>query len=163
MTDLYNRRFLDDVWNTLIRKGSEENKSLAFFMLDIDYFKLYNDHYGHQKGDDALRSIGTTLNGLIRHNMDFVFRYGGEEFAVILYDADLKIAEKKAEQFVREIAALNIHHTQSKYGHVTLSAGFYVTTLSPSLDPEQIMEKADRALYRAKAQGRNRWVLSELE
>lgn len=156
LTGLYNRRFFDNQlaseWRRLRRQGAP----LTLLMLDIDHFKAYNDQFGHLAGDDALRRVGRLLNGCLQREGDVACRYGGEEFAIILADTDLDGGAHVAEQVHQQLAALNLAHPASPLGRMSLSIG--QACLEPSEDnqPEQLIERADQALYQAKRQGRNR-------
>jgi len=126
-------------------------------MVDIDYFKNYNDHYGHQAGDDCLRKVAKTLNKVAKRPGDLVARYGGEEFAVILSDTDSKSALSLAEEARKDILSLKIPHGQSDVcEYVTISLGV-ASTVPASLDLsyQTLIEAADNCLYQAKRKGRN--------
>jgi len=157
LTDIPNRRWFDKVmeqeWNRAVR----ENLPLSLIMADIDYFKCYNDTYGHQEGDNCLREVARVLNTSLHRPGDFAARYGGEEFALILPDTDEKGARSVAEIIRSQINAQNIPHKASlTAGHVTLSLGFSTARPEKESDRSSLVENADRALYQAKTQGRNR-------
>jgi diguanylate cyclase (GGDEF)-like protein len=127
---------------------------------DIDYFKLYNDTYGHQAGDDCLRAVADKISANCQRPGDFVARYGGEEFIVILPNTEAEGAVHLAEDIREEIERLKIPHMRSQVSrYITLSLG--VSSVFPSADsiPELLVGVADKALYEAKNQGRNRTVL----
>ncbi|MDC7219561.1 MAG: GGDEF domain-containing protein [Spirochaetales bacterium] len=159
LTGLYNRRYMDEIWAILNRQPGKNDKCLAFIMLDIDYFKLYNDTYGHQKGDDVLIEIARTLKGLIRRESDHIFRYGGEEFAVLLYGTTSEKAVEKTQDIIQKVAELNIPHNQSPLGKVTVSAGCQIQSFSQTIEGDVIILKADKCLYEAKRQGKNRSII----
>jgi diguanylate cyclase (GGDEF)-like protein len=125
-------------------------------MLDIDEFKLYNDHYGHQAGDACLQRVASALKDTLRQGSDLVARYGGEEFVIILPAADLNAACRVAERARAAVEALNEPHKESQHGFVTISVG--AATLIPGAEgsPALLLSHADTALYRAKHEGRNR-------
>ncbi|HZJ58150.1 MAG TPA: diguanylate cyclase, partial [Clostridia bacterium] len=156
LTGIYNRLKFDEsyllAWKTALRHG----RRLGIFMLDIDYFKKYNDTYGHLKGDDCLRDIANELLRRLRRSTDFVARYGGEEFVILIQDVDLDRIEGFAESIRSGIEGLNIEHSTSKFNHVTVSIG--VSTMIPTADvePTELIRRADLSLYRAKEEGRNR-------
>jgi diguanylate cyclase (GGDEF)-like protein/PAS domain S-box-containing protein len=162
LTQVANRRrfdgYLTQEWQRLMR----EQQSLGLLLCDIDYFKSYNDHYGHQAGDDCLVQVAQAMNRAIKRPADLVVRYGGEEFAVILPNTNMEGAIAVAETIRLAVQQLQLPHPQSQVSeYVTLSLG--VTSVIPSLDrsPETLILAADRALYTAKRQGRNRfWVRS---
>lgn len=157
LTGIPNRRHFDESlhkeWNRAMRAGTP----LSLIMLDIDFFKLYNDHYGHQGGDDCLKRVATILAGLARRGTDIVARYGGEEFAVILPDTDQAGAEQIAESLRVAVQDSRIPHKMSKVSeYVSISVGVGTGTPTRDTSPELLIETADQALYRAKEDGRNR-------
>lgn len=157
LTGVANRRCFDQTlereWNRLRRT----REPLSLIMSDVDFFKLYNDTYGHQGGDDCLKSVAQTLNGAARRGGDCVARYGGEEFAVILPATDAQGAFAVAEKIRRSVEQRNLEHKKSGIAScVTLSLG--VATIVPTGEetPEHLIKCADEALYQAKSTGRNR-------
>jgi diguanylate cyclase (GGDEF)-like protein len=154
LTKIANRRyfdeFLDREWQRLSRTG----QPLALLMLDVDYFKPYNDFYGHQGGDDCLTKIAQAVQKSVSRPADLVARYGGEEFVITLPETDLAGAVTVAEA----IAALAIPHQLSKVSDtVTVSIGIACLTSTPDFSPDDLINQADKALYLAKQQGRNRY------
>ena len=156
LTGIANRRTFDqyihNTWNTL----SNIHEPLSLIMLDIDFFKLYNDTYGHYAGDDCLIKVAGTLEESVR-SMDLVARYGGEEFAVVLPQCSLPVAKEIAESIRQNIELKQIKHEQSSTSSVvTVSVG--VTTLIPGEEWSvvDLINQADKALYSAKNLGRNR-------
>ena len=130
---------------------------LSLILLDVDHFKLFNDHYGHVAGDDCLRQIGAELNQIVRHPPDLAARYGGEEFAVLLPETDLAGAKLLAERLRSRIETLRIPHDLSNtHPYVTISLGVATVTTNDVPTAEDITRLADQALYQAKALGRNR-------
>lgn len=159
LTGLANRRYfdssLDKAWRTCMR----ENAPLTVIMLDVDFFKPYNDEYGHQQGDQALRDLATTIAAQAVRPQDLVARYGGEEFVALLPWVDEASAGHVAERILQAVRDLQLPHSSSACAaHVTVSAG--VATLVPTaeLQPSSLVAAADEALYQAKHRGRNRWV-----
>ncbi|PTQ91113.1 diguanylate cyclase domain-containing protein [Agitococcus lubricus] len=156
LTGARNRRYFDECLPREFRRAMRAHLPLSLMMIDVDYFKQYNDQYGHLAGDDCLKAIVNTLTQLLRRPADVVFRYGGEEFVCLLPDTDANGAAMMAEQVLNRCRKLAVEHKLSPYGIVTLSIG--LTTLMPQ--PEQhvsdLVEIADQALYRAKEEGRNR-------
>jgi diguanylate cyclase (GGDEF)-like protein len=133
---------------------------LAVLMIDADDFKRYNDTYGHQAGDEALRRIGAVLRGFARRPLDLAARYGGEEFALIMNDVTLDHAAKVAEQLRAAVAGLGIEHSAARSAKtVTLSVGVGIGKPVLGRTPEGLVQLADEALYAAKAAGRNRVVV----
>jgi diguanylate cyclase (GGDEF)-like protein/PAS domain S-box-containing protein len=156
LTGLANRRAFDDALATEFRQAKRENKSLALIMIDVDSFKAFNDQHGHPAGDECLRRIGQALMKAIHRPGDFVARYGGEEFAVLLPDADETAGAAIAERIRRTVLRMAIRHDASSFHMVTVSLG--VASLEASVsgaDGERLLQLADRALYRAKENGRN--------
>ncbi|HEY6830180.1 MAG TPA: GGDEF domain-containing protein, partial [Gemmatimonadaceae bacterium] len=130
-------------------------EQFAAIVVDVDSFKEFNDRYGHQIGDDCLRRIAAMLRASLRRTSDRIARMGGEEFAVLLPQTSLEDAYTIAERMRKSVAELRIPHADSPSGNVvTISAG--VAGSSGATSPEDLLAEADRALYRAKAAGRNR-------
>ena len=156
LTGLANRRNFDTFLNTEWQMGAQYRTPLSLLFLDVDDFKSYNDHYGHQAGDVCLREIAEVLKSCIHRSRDLCARYGGEEFVVLLPNTDEKSALQIAEKLRKNIELENIPHQYSRVGHyVTVSVG--VATMMPQkiLPPHRLVELADKALYRAKDLGRN--------
>ncbi len=157
VTGLANRyrleEFLSQEWGYAIR----HQLSLSMIMSDIDRFKLYNDTYGHLQGDRCLRQVAQAMESTIKRSKDLVARYGGEEFLVILPDTNLTGAVIVAEKIRSQVKALNIPHPTSGISpHLTVSLGLASTIPELNSHPETLIEAADRALYLAKQQGRDR-------
>lgn len=161
LTGLANRRRFDDVLDQECRRARRENSPLALIMTDVDFFKKYNDSYGHQGGDECLRRVAGVLAQAARRPADLAARYGGEEFALVLPHTTVEGAVTVAEALRAGVAALNILHTSSSTApHVTLSLGVAVAHPdSPDLEPDKLIEHADAALYDAKRSGRNRFAM----
>lgn len=159
LTNLYNRRYFNEVLETEIGRAQRNHAPLCLLMIDIDYFKLYNDQYGHIEGDTCLIQISDILTNLTSRNGDLVARYGGEEFAIILPNIELQGAVSFANKIQDSIQKAKIEHIASKLTTlkcVTVSIG--VTNLQPfkKMNGQQLLEVSDRALYTAKKMGRNR-------
>ena len=156
LTGLQNRRCFDesfsDTWHQSVRAG----QSLGLLLLDVDFFKQYNDHSGHLRGDEALRQLATVMRKVASRSTDSCARIGGEEFAVIVPATDLQGARLVAGQIIEQLAAERIVHSGSPFGVLTVSIGVKVGVLSRHDTRESFMGAADQALYRAKAAGRNR-------
>jgi diguanylate cyclase (GGDEF)-like protein len=161
LTDVANRRYFDLYLDKLWVHLAQENKPLSLILCDVDYFKRYNDFYGHQNGDHCLQKIAQILTQAINNNDDLVARYGGEEFAILLPDTDTENAIKVAEHISKILENLNIPHQDGAIGRVTVSLG--IGTLIPHLyqNHQMLIHGADQALYQAKAQGRNRYVVAQ--
>ena len=157
LTEIPNRRRFDEMleaeWNRSLRSGLP----LGLGMIDIDYFKQYNDLNGHLKGDWVLREIALAISGRMRRGGDFTARYGGEEFAFILPNTDAKGGYIQAEAIREAIAALGIPHEKSLIADsITVSIGGYTMVADTALDPEEIVRQADALLYQSKKTGRNK-------
>jgi len=133
---------------------------IGLAMIDIDQFKLYNDHYGHQAGDACLQRVASTLKGGLRMTADLVARYGGEEFVLVLPSTDLEGTQSACDRLRSEIAALCLPHERSNHGVVTASIGVTAVVPVEGDRPERHIALADAALYEAKNSGRNRVVVA---
>ena len=156
LTGIANRRRFDEAltaeWSRCQRNGAP----LTLIMIDVDRFKAYNDRYGHVAGDDCLRRVACALGQLTGRPADLVARYGGEEFAVLLPEIDRDHALEMAERMRRAVHEAELPHEGSEHGRITISLGVAAPHPSRDQTPEQLVERADRALYRAKESGRNR-------
>ncbi len=156
LTDIANRRTMDECLEAEWRRIAREKSELAFILSDVDFFKKYNDTYGHQDGDECLKSVARALEGSVRRPADLVARYGGEEFAAILPNTDLKGAVLVAENIRKAVIDLQIEHrTSDVVPVVTLSLGVACVRPEPGQPREVLLTTADQALYDAKAAGRN--------
>lgn len=162
LTGIANRRHFDHVLRQEWQRAQRQNTPLALAMLDVDWFKHYNDHYGHPAGDLCLRQIAQTLAATVCRSSDLVARYGGEEFGFIAPMTDAAAALDIAEKVVEAVAALALPHTGSVLGRVTVSIGVVTMIPSPDSSPEVLLQHADAALYQAKTLGRNRAALAGL-
>lgn len=162
LTGLANRRYFDEALRTEFSRSKRSGSTLSLIMLDVDYFKKFNDSYGHLAGDDCLRQIGTTLKAIVARAPDIVARYGGEEFVVILPETVAPGTKALAERIREAIEALAIPHSASDTSDfVTVSLGV-VTVYTTSLEsPEQVVALADEAMYCAKNSGRNRIAVAQ--
>jgi diguanylate cyclase (GGDEF)-like protein len=158
LTGLANRRRLDEVLGSELRRAIRSSQYLAIIMLDVDFFKKYNDYYGHPAGDDCLRKVADALQACCQRAGDLVARYGGEEFVLIVADADIASTMILAETLREAIEALRLPHCGSEFGYVTVSIGVAVQKPAPDHTAGLILGSADRAMYRAKLLGRNRVV-----
>ncbi|MBE9110804.1 diguanylate cyclase [Nodosilinea sp. LEGE 07298] len=158
LTQVANRRKFDTYLHRMWKQHLRDQTPLALMLADIDFFKLYNDTYGHQGGDRCLQTIATSLKQQVKRPQDIVARYGGEEFAAILPQTNLAGAQQLAETCLAHIQSLNLPHPRSPLQMVTLSFG--VVSLMPTAGQrvEDLVQMADQALYEAKAKGRNQVV-----
>ncbi|HEV3459771.1 MAG TPA: diguanylate cyclase [Thermoanaerobaculia bacterium] len=156
LTGIANRRHLQQVLDAEWNRARRLTLPVAFIILDLDHFKLLNDTQGHREGDLCLQAVAAYLARALRRAGDLVARYGGEEFAVLLPATDLATALQYAEQLRLGIEALALPHAAAPYGHITASFGVAALVPAPGQSAGQLVEAADAALYRAKAEGRNR-------
>jgi diguanylate cyclase (GGDEF)-like protein len=157
LTGTKNRRVFDEHLADLWRRAAEEHRSIAVLLIDIDYFKAYNDCYGHQAGDRTLCRVAQAIGSFVRCPTDVLARYGGEEFAAVLYDAGIGEASEMAEKMRRAVAELNIdHHGSSARRRVSISVGVAAVVPNLSRSPNGALQLADEALYQAKVGGRDR-------
>jgi len=156
LTGIPNRRFFDEYMSREWRRARRNSTHLSLMMCDVDHFKHYNDHYGHQAGDDCLRQVAHALSATMERGSDIVARYGGEEFAVVMPETQIGGALVVAEKIRHAIHTLNLPHAGAPAARVSLSIG--IAYMKPDTDdlPTQLIEHADRALYRAKHDGRDR-------
>lgn len=162
LTGLGNRRRLDTALIDEIRLAKRQRSTLALIMLDVDYFKRYNDKYGHAAGDDCLSVVGHAIQQAVKRPGDLAVRYGGEEFTILLPNTDSAGAKQVAQDILEAIRSLNIEHSEHPLGKVTASAG--ITTSLPSnenVTPATLLKSADVCLYLAKQRGRNRWCSAD--
>ncbi len=159
LTGLYNRRFFNETIKKELNRALRSEEMLAFAMLDVDFFKQYNDHYGHQKGDQALTAIGQTLKQLLRRGSDFCFRLGGEEFGIIFTGFLPDESIVFADNILEAIEKIGIEHCCSEVaGVITVSMGMLSISPRPGITVDTLYKKADGALYAAKEKGRNQVV-----
>jgi diguanylate cyclase (GGDEF)-like protein len=164
LTGIANRRHFDRALEREVRRARRDGQPLSLVFLDLDEFKLFNDSYGHSRGDDVLRKVAQTLDETFRRGGDLVARYGGEEFAVVLPGVDGRRAGLYAERLRRRIWRLAIPYNASQLtDRVTISGG--VATLYPPArgGADELLFAADKALYRAKCLGRNRIATAEVQ
>ena len=156
LTKISNRRAFDVYFKQEWKRAKREELSIALIMIDIDYFKRYNDHYGHEAGDRCLYTVAQTIRQAVKRPSDFVARYGGEEFAVILPNTKRKGAETVAHSIQKAIHDFQLPHAQSPISScITLSIGISIQ-IPTSEDVTILIQTADHALYEAKHQGRDR-------
>ncbi|MCQ8878878.1 diguanylate cyclase [Pseudoalteromonas shioyasakiensis] len=154
LTQVYNRRYFDSHLIKTELSAKREGGDYTIILIDIDFFKQFNDIYGHLKGDEALRDVAQAIMHTLLRPSDFVARYGGEEFAVILPFTDLKGGILVAENIRKNISALNISHSYNTSKQLTVSAG--IATLRGIIEQENVLKSADEKLYMSKQTGRNK-------
>jgi diguanylate cyclase (GGDEF)-like protein len=159
LTELANRRHFDVYLASELARARRGKQALSFALCDVDHFKQYNDHHGHQAGDECLKHVAAALRSGCRRPADLVARYGGEEFALVLPETELEGAVHVANTVREAVAQLNIAHGHSgAASHVSISAGVAIQLAGMAITPEQLIMAADEALYQAKRLGRNRVV-----
>lgn len=164
LTQIANRRRFDERLAEEWRRARRDGTYLSVMLCDIDFFKLYNDTYGHVQGDETLQAVAQCISGILKRPMDLVARYGGEEFALVLPNTDLQGAARVAGEVKAAVEALKIPHEQSEAGpYISLSYGVAAMIPESNAPGKTLIEQADKALYKAKAQGRNQIVKWEAE
>ncbi|MEG2000000.1 MAG: GGDEF domain-containing protein [Evtepia sp.] len=157
LTGIYNRRFLDESFQHILCALSPERGFLSLLMIDVDFFKRYNDTYGHDIGDACLRTVAQTLNQSILRAKDFVARYGGEEFVVILQNTDQTGANVMANRILKNITDCHIIHEKNEVApYVTVSIGVTTGRVKSTDTMTDYIRAADKALYHSKQNGRNK-------
>jgi diguanylate cyclase (GGDEF)-like protein/PAS domain S-box-containing protein len=166
LTELPNRRKFDKVLEREFRRTRRNQPSMALMMIDVDHFKNFNDLYGHQAGDECLRTVAEALRKTVQRSGDIVTRYGGEEFAAVLTDTDEAGALEVAARMLAGVRALACAHAGSAENIVTVSIGLTMFSLDASGQPptpQHLLRAADRALYAAKEAGRDRIATARLD
>jgi diguanylate cyclase (GGDEF)-like protein len=159
LTGLFNRRYLEVSLARDLTRAIRRSQPLAVLMLDVDHFKRFNDSHGHDAGDALLAQLGQLFATLVRSE-DVACRYGGEEFTIVLQEADSALALDRAEDIRKHVAALDVRHRQQNLGQVTVSIG--IASYPQHGDtPEQLLRRADRALYIAKNNGRDQVCVAD--
>jgi diguanylate cyclase (GGDEF)-like protein len=161
LTGLANRRHFDETLHLACRHVARTGNPLGVAIFDVDHFKQYNDHYGHGAGDETLRKVARVLGEHARRPTDLAARYGGEEFVLLAHDPAQ--FDHLLERVRLAVVELEIPHEKSSAGIVTISCGGVVIEGSPSLAPTPLLTHADRLLYRAKHEGRNRIVFESID
>lgn len=164
LTGVANRRRFEELLAQEWERARRAGTPLALLMLDIDFFKQYNDHYGHQAGDACLREVGRLLRETLQRAGDAVARYGGEEFVALLPETPAAGARSCARALCRAISAAALPHAHSPFGVVTVSIGAAALIPEPTMSSAQLVARADQALYQAKRQGRDQvWLWTDQE
>jgi diguanylate cyclase (GGDEF)-like protein len=158
LTGIYNRRYFDETMERLISSLSRSQSLLSMLMIDIDFFKLYNDSYGHVEGDKCLKAVAQTLAQCVTRADDFIARYGGEEFIVVLPNTDEHGARLIAEKMLENIRDLHLPHEKSEVAeYVTVSIGGTTGKILHPHNSGDLVRKADEMMYKSKQEGRNRF------
>ncbi|MGB3962337.1 MAG: diguanylate cyclase [Sulfurimonas sp.] len=161
LTSLHNRRYFNIVYDREMKRAKREKSYITFMMLDIDYFKQFNDTYGHIEGDFALKSVAKVLSNTLKRPTDFVFRLGGEEFGVLLTHTDETNSAKLARDICMAVKAREIKHETSKVGeYLSISIGVVCCIADDALNDEILLSRSDEMLYEAKNNGRDRYVIT---
>lgn len=162
LTEIANRRFFDITFEKEWNRALRYNYPVALMLIDIDYFKKYNDFYGHQKGDECIRKVALIIDSMARRKTDIAARYGGEEFVLLLANIEFISAQKIAENLIQEIRDANIEHSDSPISsYLTISVGLFVEVPTSELNIEKFIFHADTALYQAKKLGRNQIAVAK--
>jgi diguanylate cyclase (GGDEF)-like protein len=161
LTSLHNRRYFNFIYDRELKRAKRTKSYITFMMLDIDFFKQYNDTYGHIEGDFALKSVAKVLKDFLKRPSDYVFRLGGEEFGVILIDTDESNSARLAKEICDGVRLREIKHESSKvHEFLTISIGVVCCIADEALDEEILISRADEMLYKAKESGRNGYVIT---
>ncbi|MDR1754903.1 MAG: GGDEF domain-containing protein [Eubacterium sp.] len=164
LTGLYNRRFMEENFRQHIKSISRYGGILSVLMLDIDFFKFYNDTYGHQAGDICLKSVAQAIKSCVTRGDDFVARYGGEEFVAVLPNTNNKGACLIAKNILEKIRQCDIKHEKSRVaGFVTISIGVTTGNVEHYMDFTHFIKRADKALYMSKQTGRNKYTFVDFK
>lgn len=162
LTGVPNRRAFDDRLNSEFERTQRDGTSMALLMVDVDFFKKFNDAYGHQAGDDALIRVALIMRNCLRRPTDSLYRYGGEEFAIILADTDATGADHIATRIMRSVRNLCVPHKDSPHKQLTVSIGIGLSRTKEAGDSiDQLLYRSDVALYQAKRQGRNTTCMAD--
>ncbi len=162
LTGLYNRRAFDEYIERIWRQSRRESSQLTVMLVDIDNFKSFNDLYGHQAGDDALRKVASIISGSIQRPLDLAARFGGEEFALVLYGPTDEYIERMPEKLRQSVESLRIQHEGGAVGNIlTVSIGVAVIGPDDNRSLAGVIQMSDEALYQAKENGRNCVVVNQ--
>lgn len=164
LTEIPNRRRFEEFFQNECLRAERRKSPLSIGMADVDFFKQYNDHYGHAMGDRALQSIARVIQNCLQRPADLVARYGGEEFVLVFPETDSKSALLVGERIRISLTELKIPHNHSSVeDHITISIGIATASFNAPCEPDAIMEAADRNLYTAKQSGRNQVVATKVD
>jgi len=163
LTGIFNRRYFDETLNYLIKMLSRSGGTISLLMIDIDFFKNFNDTYGHGEGDMCLKMVANAIVGCTTRSADFVARYGGEEFCAVLPNADEAGAIMVAEKMLEAVSILGIPHGKSDAAdHVTISIGVTTGNVNHLQNADEYIKSADDMLYQSKNKGRNRYTFKAM-
>ncbi|WP_418185934.1 diguanylate cyclase domain-containing protein [Aliarcobacter vitoriensis] len=163
LTNIKNRRFFDEIFEKTYNDVKREKSNLAIMMIDIDFFKPYNDNYGHGKGDETLKRVALTLQKTLHRPNDLVARYGGEEFVVLIKDIDEDGLNNIANNILKAIKELNIEHKFSSIeSFLTISIGICFFNSNNNLTKTEILLRADETLYNVKHSGKNNFLITKI-
>ena len=158
MTNLHNRKYFDTIFDNMPFISNANNWKCAFIMIDIDYFKQYNDTYGHDMGDEALKKVALTIKEYFNKKYEFTFRLGGEEFGVVLFDISKDILENCLKEMNKRVLELQIEHKNSKILPVlSISMGAIIYEPNSYISANKLYKQADECLYESKQNGRNQY------
>jgi len=161
LTSLHNRRYFNLIYDRELKQAKRDKSYITFMMLDVDFFKQYNDTYGHVEGDNALKSVARVLKDTLKRPSDYVFRLGGEEFGVLLTRTDESDSARLAREICDAIRSVKIAHKASKVNqYLTISIGVVCCIADDALDNEILIIKGDEMLYEAKDTGRDRYSIT---
>jgi len=161
LTTLHNRRYFNYIYEKELKRAKRSNQYVTFMMLDIDYFKQFNDTYGHVEGDYALKTVAKVLQETLKRPADYVFRLGGEEFGILLVDTDASNSAKIAREICDAVRSRGIKHENSLVSDVvTISIGVVSCIADDALDDEVLISRSDEMLYEAKETGRDRYIIT---
>jgi diguanylate cyclase (GGDEF)-like protein len=155
LTGVFNHRYFHERLEEEFAKAERYNKDLSLLLLDVDFFKKFNDLYGHQEGDHVLKTVAKLLQEAVRNRVDTVSRYGGEEFSITLPESDINTAFETAERIRSRIEAYHFENSKGGEYHVTVSIGIASYPFD-ARSPSKLIHAADTALYESKSRGRNR-------
>jgi len=161
LTSLHNRRYFNMMYEKELNRAKRDKIYITFMMLDIDFFKQYNDTYGHLEGNNALKAVAKVLKSVLKRPGDFIFRLGGEEFGVLMTQTDESSSAMLARELCDTVRALEIEHKGSKIDDIlTISVGVVCCIADEALDDEILISRSDEMLYEAKATGRDRYIIT---
>jgi diguanylate cyclase (GGDEF)-like protein len=161
LTNLYNRRYFNHIYERELKRAKRDKTYITFMMLDIDYFKQYNDTYGHVEGDFALKTVAKVLKDTLKRPSDYVFRLGGEEFGILLSQTNESDSANLARKLLSAVKSRELKHEKSKVSdYVTVSVGVVCCIADDALADEVLISRADEMLYKAKEGGRDRYQIT---
>lgn len=164
LTGIFNRRYFEEGLSKAVADCAASGCKISLLMMDVDFFKQYNDTYGHSMGDVCLHRVAQALKESIDSSLGFVARYGGEEFIAILQGIDSQELSRLAAKILKNVADLQIEHEKNTgKGHVTISIGAFNTKVMPEFNEEDYVRYADEALYESKQTGRDKFTLHMIE